>query len=230
MGACCSGATPNKGEDYITEVLSSENFFLKDYYYKDLKEKINSIPSKELTDEFNLRKNLYPILFEQNKEKNKYIQIHKGIINELLSKVKSNPSTNNIIFWLFPYLNHINEKNTEEILYDIFTEENEDQLNIISISELLDSYIDNCTILLTFAFWNIVSSNDLKNSYDEMNSIIYTNEHKNKLVEKILEDLKNKYDNYDLVTVDIFSNTIKPYQISNYRIVRSLLGNQFGVY
>ena len=63
-----------------------------------------------------------------------------------------------------------------------------------------------------------------------MNSLIYTNEHKNKLVEKILEDLKNKYDSYDLVTVDIFSNTIKPYQISNYRIVRSLLGNQFGVY
>ena len=63
-----------------------------------------------------------------------------------------------------------------------------------------------------------------------MNSLIYTNEHKNKLVEKILEDLKNKYDSYEFVTVDIFSNTIKPYQISNYRIVRSLLGNQFGVY
>ena len=37
MGACCSGITPNIGEEYIDKVFKSKHFFLKDLNINQIK-------------------------------------------------------------------------------------------------------------------------------------------------------------------------------------------------
>jgi len=237
MGACCAGTTPNIGEEYIDKVLNSKHFYLKNLKISQIKNTLENIPVDNFYDEVIIRKNIYPIIFEES-EKNKRINIHKEIISEIISNILSN-EINEFLLYFFPFClkennnnnngnsnkidnNNIDEKN----LFKIFLIQSKSENNYINIDtfyEILDTYLHNVTILLTFSMWNVVNSNELKTIYDEENSYIFTNENKNTFIEKIKENFNED------INEEKFIQICNLYDLTNYRNIRNYFISMFGI-
>ena len=236
MGACCAGTTPNIGEEYIDKVLNSKFFYLKNLNISQIKNTLDNIPVDNFNDEVIIRKNIYPIIFEES-DKNKRINIHKEIISEIISNILSN-EINEFLLYFFPFClkeNNNNNDNTNKIdsnnideknLFKIFLIQSKSDNNYINnetFYEILDTYLHNVTILLTFSMWNVVNSNELKTIYDEENSYIFTNENKNFFIEKIKENFNED------INEEKFIQICNLYDLTNYRNIRNYFISMFGI-
>jgi hypothetical protein len=239
MGACCAGTTPNIGEEYIDKVLNSKFFYLKNLNISQIKNTLDNIPVDNFNDEVIIRKNIYPIIFEES-DKNKRTNIHKEIISEIISNILSN-EINEFLLYFFPFClkensNNNNDSNNnnneskinvdEKNLFKIFLIQSKSDNNYINnetFYEILDIYLHNVTILLTFSMWNVVNSNELKTIYDEENSYIFTNENKNFFIEKIKENFNED------INEEKFIQICNLYDLTNYRNIRNYFISMFGI-
>lgn len=224
MGQCCVEPSSSRGEEYIKKAIDSDAFYLRKISVPDLKEKLESIPQDFLKDKKYLVKTLYPMLFNNNKSKNSYYYAHQQVFNEIFLNIPPNPSINSIIYSLIPYCSKRDIVNVNRVLYDLFKSEADGELSMTNIGDILDSYVDNCTLKLNFGFWMSATDNDLKNALDELNTSIYTNEHKNNVVKNIMKGFDKYYGEYDEreISFEHFNEVFSKHPIEDYSFVREL--------
>ena len=225
MGQCCATPSDSQGEDYINNILSSENFYLKNFTYEEMKKKIESFPQK--TNDF-VRSEIMKIAYNNNKNKNKFIQAHEALIKEIFMDLPSVPTNNSILFWLFPFMNHRNEE-SEAILYELFKGECQDKFDLNGLREVLDSFVDNLTKKLTFVFWMSTTNSELRNEFDEMNATVYTSENVNKYIEMLIVGLKNYANSNEVISKEDFIKNFKSNHLYSYQDVRHAIYSKVGL-
>ena len=227
MGQCCTTPSNHQGEDYINMILNNENFYLQNIKYSQLKKTLDSFPKEIYSSKEKLRAELGKILFNNDQHKNKFYHEHSGFVNELFISLPPNPSSNTILFMLYPYMNHKGE-DVEEILFTLFSNEVKGDFDYNAITELLDNYVENVTIKLTFAFWYFCQNSELKNAFDEMNSSIFTNENKNKYIDSILIGLKNYCSEEKDISKEMFVKNMSGYSLGSYQDIRHSIYVEYG--
>ena len=225
MGQCCATPSNSQGEDHINNILSSENFYLKNFTYEEMKKKIESFPQK--TNDY-VRNEIMKIAYNNNKNKNKFIKAHEALIKEIFMDLPSVPTNNSILFWLFPFMNHRNEE-SETILYELFKGECQGKFDLNGLREVLDSYVDNLTKKLTFVFWMSTSNSELKNAFDEMNATVYTSENVNKYIDTLIVGLKNYANSNEVISKEDFIKNFKAYHLYSYQDVRHAIYSEVGL-
>jgi hypothetical protein len=140
MGGCCTRSS-NQGEKLVRDIMNDSNFTL------------NQLTVQQLTDEFahcqangtvskDQLLSLYHKFFNNKKSENPYFKIYQTILDSMLSKLSlERVDLNEVIFYLYPYLNHHGQKDLSQF-YSIINHFHRSNLTPHQFEECLHKYLD----------------------------------------------------------------------------------------
>lgn len=230
MGQCCYNPEINKGEAFLNKIVLDKTLILNSLTYTEMKQILES-KKQHLNNKNELLKILSPLLYENGSESDSipYFVYHQAMIHEIFSKIKMKTTVNEVLFWLYPYMNQSND-NVGEVLYELFynlASDTSSEFNQYEVHDILTKYIDNATQMLTFSIWGALPKGELKESFDEMNTTVYTIDHLNKMTNRIMNDFERKGDKSRVIPQEEFIDIMKRWDIGYYLKIRMFLYNEY---
>ena len=215
---CCE-ATTVSGEALIVSIFKDSNFKLKNFYYNKLLNRLSDfIINQELYKKY-IEEQLIPSFYNENANYENKI-FHQALFNKILSFLNEKNSIYEVLFYLYPFIDHINE-NVEEHLYSIFNYiEKKGQLNLRSLLKLFERYIKFVTIDLTNIVAENINDDFQKLSIMELNRIYSEDNIKNYIATNLFNMLKI-YGQNDIITQEIFIDHFKHINIANFDEIRN---------
>ncbi|MCQ2818058.1 MAG: hypothetical protein MJ252_12400 [archaeon] len=232
---CCAVTSINEGEDYVIKIVKNGRFLLNSFSYSELRDKIEKIAQtqKKLNA---IKKNVIALLVPELEEEKPtrhdvfMNQCFTNILEDIFSNFKKSQfNVNKFMLYLFPYLYHSEQEETNRILYRILAEENNGDMNRANFEKTLEEYMSNCTSKLTFSIWECCDNDYIRRKLDEMNACFFTHSNIERIIEKLNTSLYQKLrnNNSDNITEELFLQTYTITHIYAFEEVRELFISEF---
>ena len=218
MGSNCCSYNPLNLEDYIQRIFRDKFFYLKNYDYNTLLDKLCDIKiQQEFHIEF-LETEIIPLLYEQNIDYPNKIY-HKSIFSFILSKLNHSNNMYEVLLLLYPFINHDGE-NWMANIYLIFSYTSfKKQMTLNELLNKLEFYLK----FVTFETNNVIIDNTedetIKSNLINLNSI-YNDKNINKYLAINFYDLLKTSNPNDIITQELFYNCIKDLNLAEFECLR----------
>ncbi len=222
MGQCCEGINLFNAEEYICSIFKDDNLKLINYNYNRLLNFIVKYRIKQEIRKKEIISEIIPKLFNNN-EDNHYLKYHKAFFNEIVSELDDNNNYYNVILYFYPFINHENE-NIEKTLSELlkFICPNLTKYMLVNI---LEKYITFYTFTLTKIVFENENENKMKEELEGLCKI-YSKDNIKKYVNLIIEPIKRKFGNNEIVPLKDCIELFIPYQLGSFQKSRLLILNQ----
>jgi hypothetical protein len=226
MGLCCSSrASSYIGEDYVHTIIDDKKFKFQYYDYFKLFNLILDKRQENCIQKSLIKKEILPLLIEE--KDNNFLKYHNAITNEILNKLQDKSNIYEVLFYFYPLINHKNEK-TNETLFMIISYISGGELKFKEFKQCLIKYFEFCTKNITYAIWSNLPQNEIKDSLDELNTQVFTDNNITKAVMKLIEPLNKKFKDEDVIDMEIVNEVYKMESVANYVNVRELMICNYG--
>ncbi len=225
MGQCCGGVSLNEGENYIQCIFSPQFFRLASYDYNRL---LNTIVKYRIEQEIHkkqVEENIIPEFFDKKDKTNPYLIQHKAFFDEILSQLNEKNNMYTVLLYFYPFINHKNE-NVEDKLYELFNFVHHSIKQELFI-QLFEKYIKFVTSDLTLVLWSKEDNSAMKGALDELRNVFSeknVKEAANRMIFPVIKELGSNED----VPVKLFRDSVKTYNVGDYKSVRMQILSQYG--
>ncbi len=222
MGQCCGTSNMFYTEDYICSIFKDDHLKLLYYNYNRL---LNFIVKYRIQQEIRKKEiisEIIPKLYDHTNE-NKLKKYHSAFFNQFLSELDKNNNYYSVILYLYPFINH-DDENIEKTLYDIFKFICPNLTKYMLVN-ILEKYITFYTFTLTKIVFENENENKMKEELEGLCKI-YSKDNIKKYVNLIIEPIKRKFGNNEIVPLKDCIELFIPYQLGSFQNSRLLILNQ----
>jgi len=223
MGQCCGSSNILYIEEYICSIFNDDHLKFKYYNYNRLLNFIVKFRIKQEIRKKEIISEIIPKLYDQSND-NQYKKYYSAFFNEILSELEENNNYYSLILYFYPFINH-DDENTEKTLSEMlrFICPN---LTKYMLANYLEKYITFYTVTLTkIVFENEDENNNMKDKFEELCKI-YTKENIKKYVNLIVNPIKKKFGNNEVIPLNDIIELFIPYQLAYFQKSRLLILNQ----
>lgn len=216
------------GEVFIRDVIKALK--ICSYSYDSLllfiDEKIEDI---ELTKEY-IWEDIFPYFYETNEELNMYHKYHQRLFFDILDNISSSPTKYEIVFYVYPFIEHVNE-NTVEHFYDIIYQFNYKVMQHSKVCLLVKNYMELCTLTLSASInKEMEMNNPIKQNIMKLVHSVYSNKNILKEMNYFLGNIHWHPKNGTILTQEEFEKHFNENNIlfANYFQIRDRFLFKFG--
>ena len=224
MGSCCIIDSNLIAEQLIRYVLKDESLTIRNYNYTEL---FNEIVSKGVEKEISkehLKQFLEPLFFDANKTQSNYIYI-ESIFNYILDHLEEKDNLYIVLLYFYPFIKHDGEK-IENNFFNIIrflTQTPGLEISREKVRKCLFDYILFCSWGITNAIRiKLPPSDDLNISFLSLIKGTYAEDKIYGFLERLMKELTEDKSK-KLITLEMFQNMFKKYDISEVEKVRDYL-------
>jgi hypothetical protein len=224
MGSCCIIDSNLIAEQLIRYVLKDESLTIRNYNYTEL---FNEIVSKGVEKEISkehLKQFLEPLFFDANKTQSNYIYI-ESIFNCILDHLEEKDNLYIVLLYFYPFIKHEGEKieNNFFNIIRILTQTPGLDISREKVRKCLFDYILFCSWGITNAIRiKLPPSDDLNISFISLIKGTYAEDKIYRFLERLMKELTMDKSE-KLITLEMFQNMFKKYDISEVEKVRDYL-------
>jgi hypothetical protein len=219
---CCENKYSNSGEDFIKDIT----IFMKlnSMTYNEVTAKLNRLSTMKYSIS---KKAFYSKINEFVNNNNHY---EEKILELANAHLNDTFTINQLLFYIFAFLNHTSEENAIKQLYKIFIEANRtSDLSYASLEKILTDYLTFYTNKINFCIETNLNDEHLCSKEDiaRLNSEIYTYDNIRILVGKILKSESEKGEEH-VISQKVFTDMITNFKIYSIDNLRDLFLFCFG--
>ena len=224
MGSCCVIDSNLLAEQLIRTVLKDESLTIRKYNYSELfNEIISKGVEKEISKE-HLKEFLMPLFFDSKKTLSNDIYI-ESIFNYILDHLEENDNMYIVLLYFYPFIKHDGEK-IENNFFNIIrflTQTPGLEISREKVRKCLFDYILFCSWGITNAIRiKLPPSDDLNISFISLIKGTYAEDKIYGFLERLMKELTMDKSE-KLITLEMFQNMFKKYDISEVEKVRDYL-------
>ena len=224
MGSCCIIDSNLIAEQLIRNVLKDESLIIRNYNYAEL---FNEIFNKGFEQEMPkecLKQFLMPLFFDPKKTQSNDIYI-ESILNYILDHLEETDNMHTILLYFYPFIKH-DEEEIEQNFFNIIRFINQSprlEIPREKVRKCLFNYILFCSWGITNAIRiKLPPSDDLNISFLSLIKGTYAEDKIYGFLERLMKEL-TKDKSKKLITLEMFQNMFKKYDISEVEKVRDYL-------
>ena len=224
MGSCCIIDSNLIAEQLIRNVLKDESLIIRNYNYAELFNEIfNKGVEQEMPKEC-LKQFLMPLFFDPKKTQSNDIYI-ESILNYILDHLEETDSMHIVLLYFYPFIKH-DEEEIEQNFFNIIRFINQSprlEIPREKVRKCLFNYILFCSWGITNAIRiKLPPIDDLNISFISLLKGNYAEDKIYGFLERLMKELTG--DNSEkLITLEMFQNMFKKYDISEVEKVRDYL-------
>ena len=222
MGQCCGSTNLFNAEEYICSIFKNDHLILVNYNYNRL---LNLIVKYRIQQEIRKKEiisEIIPKLYDHS-EDNKFLKYHTAFFDEIISQLNENNNYYSVILYLYPFINHEDE-NIEKTLSNLF-KYTCPNLTKYMLAITLEKYINFYTNTLTKIVFEKENENDMKSYLEDLYKI-YSKDNIKKYANSIIEPIKKKYGNNEIISLKDCEDILIPFQLGLFQNSRLLILNQ----
>ena len=224
MGSCCANNSNSIGEQFIRDILKDEALTIRNYSYNEL---LNEIVSKRIEQEIpieHVKQYLIPEFFDSKKAPTNGIYI-EAIFNYILEHLEERNNLYTVLLYFYPFIKH-DEENIEQNFFNIFrfiTKTQKLEIERENVRLLLFNYILFCSWGITSSIKNkLLTPDELESSFESLLNGPYSEDKLNNFLDRLMKELTDGFPE-ELITLEMFQNMFKKYDISEVENVREYL-------
>ena len=224
MGSCCIINSNLIAEQLIRNVLKDELLIIRNYNYTELFNEIFNKGIEQDNSKEHLKQFLMPLFFDINQAHSNDIYI-ESIFNYILDHLEEADSMYSVLLYFYPFIKH-DEEDIEQNFFNIIriiTQSPRLQIPREKVRKCLFNYILFCSWGITNAIRiKLPPSDDLNMSFISLIKGTYAEDKIYGFLERLMKELTGDKPE-KLITLEMFRNMFKKYDISEVEKVRDYL-------